>query len=124
MLILTGHDAGDGGLALEASFGSPRQPRAALADLPLGDELRHRAELVTTELATNALLHGAPPYLFRARYGNGHLHIEVEDSSSQLPEVTPVTTMRGRGLRIVDALSTRWGACPQGRGKVVWADLV
>lgn len=29
----------------------------------------------------------------------------------------------GRGLMIIDAVSTRWGACQAHNGKIVWAQI-
>jgi GAF domain-containing protein len=88
-------------------------------------EVVEAAELVVTELLTNALLHGCPP----VRVGVGisddgtTARLEVHDGSRALP-VRPrasVDAMTGRGLALVDALSEEWGVLPAGDGKVVWA---
>lgn len=100
-----------------------RQARAAIAQLVPDEELRQRAVLVVSELATNAVLHAEAPFVLRAWRRAGTLRVELEDCSPVLPTLAGETTMSGRGLRIVEALSSRWGARPQGVGKVVWAEL-
>lgn len=93
-------------------------------DLP-GDLIRH-AELVASELVTNAVRHGAPPLgLAVVAVGSG-IRIEVRDASP-LPPV-PLTVAHpaadgGRGLGIVDAVSARWGHYREGAGKCVWSEL-
>ena len=83
------------------------------------------AELVATELLTNALLHGRPPVRLTVRCGDGTARIEVHDASSALPvrprETEDATT--GRGLALVQALARRWGTVPADVGKLVWAEL-
>ena len=85
------------------------------------------AELVMTELLTNALLHGAAPVRVAVGVsGDGRAaRLEVHDGSLALP-VRPRPSddaMTGRGLALVDALAADWGVLPSGAGKVVWAEL-
>jgi hypothetical protein len=51
--------------------------------------------------------------------------VEVRDESPKQPQLRPVdpSSARGRGMQLVQALSARWGTAPDGRGKVVWAEL-
>ncbi|MCA1710607.1 MAG: SpoIIE family protein phosphatase [Actinobacteria bacterium] len=98
--------------------------RSALAEqLP---HLSADAELVVTELVTNARLHGMPPITLRLRELPGKVRIEVEDRGRSVP-VQPrqrTDTMTGRGLALVAAVCDGWGVEPgEGGGKVVWADL-
>lgn len=88
-------------------------------------ELADDAELVVSELLTNALLHGEPPVTVRVRAAEV-IRIEVHDTGRSAPIVLPRNTeaMTGRGLALVSALATSWGVegDPAG-GKVVWAEL-
>jgi hypothetical protein len=40
-----------------------------------------------------------------------------------VPRIAEPDALNGRGLVIVEALSTRWGWEPRDGGKVVWAEL-
>lgn len=85
--------------------------------------------VVTSELVTNAVLHGRDPLEIHLEVEDNRLHLEVVDCGSGPPDPTalmPGTGSRGgRGLPIVDSLTERWGACRDARGRtMVWADLV
>nr|WP_316526208.1 ATP-binding protein [Kitasatospora sp. K002] len=85
-------------------------------------------ELLTGELVANAVRHAAGRTIgLHVSRKPGWLRVEVRDSSRALPcmiiaEVNAVNE-RGRGLRIVDDLSDRWGADLLPRGKGVWFEL-
>lgn len=92
------------------------------------DDLLECAELGTSELVTNALLHGAPPLTVRVRGTREHPRVEVRDGSLDLPQL-PTTTDAdeddllltfGRGLSIVARCSTAWGVDLEEDGKIVW----
>lgn len=85
------------------------------------------AELVTSELISNAVRHGGPPIELGLRVAARWCRIEVSDGSG-----TPLPASRrrpaldelgGRGLLILDALSSRWGVQPLPAGKRVWVEL-
>jgi len=80
------------------------------------------AELVVSELVTNALLHGRGDVGLRLHTDGGGLRIEVEDGSPGPPQVAQgrAPGHGGYGLRIVQRLSS-WGWYPTRIGKVVWA---
>lgn len=87
------------------------------------------AEMGTSELVTNALLHGAPPIRVRVRGTHEHPRVEVIDGSREppvLPGSEPLTDdddfllTFGRGLDIVARCSDAWGAEIEEDGKVVW----
>jgi len=81
-------------------------------------------EVVVTELATNALCHGAGSRTVIISASRYHLHIAVRDESVEVPHVrTAGDDEHGRGLRIVEALSSAWGSTPTRDGKVVWATV-
>ena len=82
------------------------------------------AGLVTSELASNAVRHAATPFEVLVDLAGGHVRIEVRDGSERLPRREGATGgATGRGLVVVDRLSSAWGSAPTGRGKVVWAEL-
>lgn len=99
--------------------------RAAMAGRP--DELVSDAELVVSELVTNALLHaaGADVEVSVVPRPRG-VTVEVRDEGLELPVSGVVSdeAMTGRGLKLVAALASRWGVrAADPRGKVVWATL-
>ena len=83
------------------------------------------AELLTSELVTNAVLHARTPYDVRVSLDGGHLAIEVRDCNSHLPRQRhyrrDATT--GRGLLLVSELCSDWGVREVDDGKVVWAHV-
>ena len=89
-----------------------------------GDGVIDRAELLADELVTNAALH-ARTSLRLELYGD-LLHVAVHDASPRLLRLVPDDphSEAGRGLRLVERLSTAWGVHqrPDG-GIVVWCTL-
>ena len=79
--------------------------------------------LVASELVTNALLHGHGAPVVRLLEEADRVRIEVCDDSPLLPVSHRVTPTSGLGLRVVEQLSSAWGASRRGRGKVVWCEL-
>jgi anti-sigma regulatory factor (Ser/Thr protein kinase) len=79
--------------------------------------------LVVSELVTNALLHGHGTPVVRLLEESDRIRIEVCDDSPLLPVSHRVTPLSGLGLRVVEQLSSAWGASRRGRGKVVWCEL-
>ena len=84
------------------------------------------AELVTSELATNAVEHSGRTFTVALEDLGHGVHIAVGDSADRLPvqrDSSPVD-VSGRGMQIVDALSDAWGTTPvPDDGKLVWCDL-
>jgi len=113
--------------ASRRSAGTARQVVAATVDAWGLGALGADAQLVVSELVSNALLHapGAETHELQiVRHGTG-IRLSVADGSSTGPALRPPDDGRpgGRGLRIVEALTTAWGHEPQPDGKRVWADL-
>lgn len=86
------------------------------------------AELVVSELVTNALLHTGSPATLTLRHdlGESLLCVGVEDTSTQHPQPreTADDATGGRGMQIVQMVAERWWVAPRGDGKTVWADLL
>ncbi|MFI5530496.1 ATP-binding protein [Kitasatospora sp. NPDC051853] len=102
-----------------------RRLRAAL-DLWGVPELADTAELLTSELVTNALLHTERGAVLDAVLSpEQRLRIEVQDGTTRLPgrRAASETATSGRGLQLVEALADDWGVQLRGDGKVTWFEL-
>ena len=92
-----------------------------------GEEDGEVAVLLTSELVTNAILHGHGPLELRAHTEGSALRIEVRDQEPASPPVlrsdADLTEIGGRGLQLVDTLADRWGWSAEPEGKVVWFEL-
>jgi len=88
-----------------------------------GEENVEDIVLVVSELVTNALLHGHGTPVVRLLDEGSRVRVEVCDDSPLLPVSHRVTPTSGLGLRVVEQLSSAWGASRRGRGKVVWCEL-
>jgi signal transduction histidine kinase len=89
--------------------------------------LREDTVLLSSELVTNAIRHGRGDVTVRLWPGPDRVRLEVSDDSPVPPMVreSDVASEAGRGMAIVDALSTQWGATPPAvrGGKTVWVEL-
>lgn len=91
-------------------------------------DLAECAELGTSELVTNALLHARGPVQVRVRGTRDHPRVEVRDASAEPPSLPQpmgenddeLLPTFGRGLAIVARCAQAWGAEVEGDGKVVW----
>ncbi len=83
------------------------------------------ALVCTDELVTNAIVHVCSDIDVVVRRRGGVIRVEVYDRSIRPPlrQVHPVDAERGRGLAIVEALSSRWGVTPTSTGKLVWFEV-
>ena len=82
--------------------------------------------LVVTELVANAVRHaGTDIEIYVAPVGRG-IRVEVRDGSTRplRPRAALSSDEGGRGLLLVDALSTRYGVDGDAHGKRVWVELV
>ena len=88
--------------------------REASQDTGVGPEDRWRAEMIVTELVTNAVKHGpGGPVELALHAGGSGVRGEVRDPGSGIRKQQLVkrraTEEGGRGLFLVDALSDSWG---------------
>ncbi|RKT07751.1 histidine kinase-like protein [Streptomyces sp. 3211.6] len=88
------------------------------------EELSFTAELVLSELITNAIRYGNEPMRVRL-LNDRNLICEVSDGSSTSPHLryAATTDEGGRGLFLVAQYAERWGTRYTERGKVIWAEL-
>ncbi len=95
----------------------------AISDSP--SDLRDAAVLVAGELVTNAVVHGGGWFLLQIDATRERLRVEVTDPLAAQPRLLELTGDRehGRGIAIVDALATKWGADHLGSHKVVWFEI-
>ncbi|MBE7188013.1 SpoIIE family protein phosphatase [Jatrophihabitans endophyticus] len=94
----------------------------------LDTTVRENAELLVSELATNALRYGAPPVLLDVRIVGRGIAVTVTDSGPDRPVLADgrpdPTRPSGRGMLIVAALADDWGVTPRPNGgKGVWFEL-
>src|SRR5262249_13783027 len=94
-----------------------------LAHLP-GDTCEI-AELLVSELVTNAVKYGKSPVWLLVELRPGLVHVSVSDASTLLPgrHEADLEAEGGRGLFILDALAGSWGAVAVDSGKYLWFDL-
>lgn len=88
-------------------------------------DLVEAAELVVTEIVTNALVHAGTAIGLDSRLHHDGLRVEVSDGSPALPQVRHHGDLAGtgRGLRLVSSTTDRWGVERHERGKTVWFEL-
>ncbi|MGW4601161.1 SpoIIE family protein phosphatase, partial [Streptomyces sp. NPDC004457] len=88
-------------------------------------EATFTAELVVSELVTNAIRYGARPIRLRLIHDATTLICEVSDTSHTAPHLRRAKTFDegGRGLLLVAQLTQRWGSRHTPEGKTIWAEL-
>ncbi|TVZ90118.1 SpoIIE family protein phosphatase [Streptomyces sp. BK340] len=88
-------------------------------------EVGFTAELVVSELVTNAIRYGAHPIRLRLIHDPVTLIVEVSDTSHTAPHLRRAKTFDegGRGLLLVAQLTQRWGSRHTAEGKTIWAEL-
>jgi anti-sigma regulatory factor (Ser/Thr protein kinase) len=89
------------------------------------EPLAEVAELLVSELVTNALRHARGPIELTALMLDHVLTLAVSDTDQPLPRLRKAKDADegGRGLQLVAMLAARWGSRPTAEGKVVWCDL-
>ncbi|MFG3206856.1 ATP-binding protein [Streptomyces sp. NPDC048192] len=98
---------------------------------PYDSDQNRTAQLLVSELASNAVTHGRVPgrdFELRLRLlpQEDTLRIEVSDArGDRAPRLRDGGTEdeHGRGLVVVLVLSARWGVTERTVGKTVWAEL-
>lgn len=96
----------------------------------LGREDVESAALLVSELVTNAVVHAGTEVEVQLSLDGRVLRLRVADGDTRPPVPRRAVSdelSTGRGLRLLEVLSTRWGveatAPPEPRGKAVWCEL-
>ena len=89
------------------------------------DDLGSTAQVVASELATNAVQHAQSPFCLSISRSSAAIGIEVRDTSFEPPEHLREDARHagGRGVRLIAALSCAWGTRDEVDGKTVWAEV-
>lgn len=111
---------------LRAPARARRSVQAVIAGSQLSEEAQAQLVLITSELVTNAIVHGAEPVTLTVTCDAAHITVEVADGD---PRADPVrfrdfdgpSGYGGRGLRLVAALTEAWGVRTEASSKTVWA---
>lgn len=113
----------------ESVAGARRLTRARLDLWQLDADAHESAILIVSELVTNAVVHTmSARVVCELRCLDRRLRIAVQDQGHQPggPQLCRTADdEHGRGLLLVDAMSSSWGsrdAC-NGSGRIVWAEL-
>ena len=90
-------------------------------------ELAETMALLVSELVSNVVLHARTPCSLTIDGDDGRIRVEVQDGSDRLPGVngrTDPLAQSGRGMQLVDGLSSAHGVEPDPLGgKRVWFEL-
>jgi serine phosphatase RsbU (regulator of sigma subunit)/anti-sigma regulatory factor (Ser/Thr protein kinase) len=99
--------------------------REQMTTWELPEDLIFSAELLVSELVTNAVRYGDGPVELRLLRDHT-LVCEVEDTAPAMPRKRRANAEDegGRGLQVVAEVAERWGSRRTADGKVVWAELM
>ncbi|MFD8525610.1 ATP-binding protein [Streptomyces capillispiralis] len=96
---------------------------------PIPGECREAIRLLVSELVTNAVLHGQAPIGLKLSHERNlpqsRLRIEVSDRSPGHVRARAASEQDecGRGMKLIDALTERWGEDSLSSGKRVWCEV-
>jgi anti-sigma regulatory factor (Ser/Thr protein kinase) len=121
-------------LQLVPALRAPRAARAFVAETLTAWDIQAEdvdaAQLVVSELVTNAALHSpeSATISLDLRLTDGAVRVLVTDGGLDEPELRahsdPATAESGRGVRLVEAFTEQWGTETHGDdGKTVWCEL-
>lgn len=89
-------------------------------------DLVETATLCASEIVTNAVVHAGTPVTLDIQLLPDRVRVEVCDGGAAPPERVEAQfdDVHGRGVAIVELLSTGWGVQPRTGGKCVWFELL
>jgi anti-sigma regulatory factor (Ser/Thr protein kinase) len=115
------------GHALPRSRRSPSMAREIVRDRLAGlpRSTVETAEMLASELVTNAVLHARSMLVLHVELVGNWLWVGVEDLSSEYPFPRPLSpeAIDGRGLLLLGELASAWGWDRTPVGKQVWFEL-
>ncbi len=82
--------------------------------------------LLVSELATNAVLHARSDFAVTVVVLPDRVRVEVFDRNSRLPSfaIVPPDAYSGRGLMLIQAMSSAWGVdAHSDDGKTIWFEV-
>jgi len=100
-----------------------RLARRWASDAGVSGRVLSDLELVVTELVSNAIRHGLPPYELELRLIAGAIRVEVSDALPLRAQPRTPPEPDGFGLGIVNACASHWGADALPTGKLVWVEI-
>jgi serine/threonine-protein kinase RsbW len=108
---------------------SVRQARVFTAGV-LGDDgveasVIELAVLLVSELVTNATVHAQSKFRVTVHVDTHWVRVEVDDEGPGEPQLrrSMPSQLKGRGLAVVDRLSTDWGTDRHHGHKTVWFEI-
>jgi anti-sigma regulatory factor (Ser/Thr protein kinase) len=103
---------------------SVRKARTFVANVfsQASEEERDRAVLITSELATNAVIHADSDFTVTTTASAAEIHVAITDTGGAVPllQSPDQSQLHGRGLLITNSLADRWGVEIQSGGTTVW----
>jgi anti-sigma regulatory factor (Ser/Thr protein kinase) len=111
--------------SLPAEAGSARAARhfvtRTLRDWDIAN-VEDSVVLLVSELVTNAVLHARSALVLLLDRTDTHLRVAVRDRSPVLPQQRRyrLDAATGRGLGLVDLMSSDWGVVAESDGKEIW----
>jgi anti-sigma regulatory factor (Ser/Thr protein kinase) len=109
------------------SVGAARRfVRDVLMSRQIADGVVSTVELLTSEVVTNAIVHGGSGPQLVVQLGDGVVRVAVRDMSPELPvrRLGRIDDSSGRGVVIVEELASAWGVEQErGGGKQVWFEV-
>ncbi len=118
---------------LPCDVGTPAAARQLVREMcpqwQVDEQSQYTAQFVVSELVANAVEHACTGVGLTLERGPHGLRIAVRDSSpvgfpGPLERSTdPLGQVRGRGLELVESLTTAWGVDVQPDGNTVWAEI-
>jgi PAS domain S-box-containing protein len=107
---------------------SVREARRLVRETLVGaerDDLVETAELLVSELVTNALVHAGTSIDVGLLFVDDGLRVEVTDGSPHGPSVRDYGTSAGtgRGLMLLEEMADDWGVVADDPGKTVWCQI-
>ena len=95
-----------------------------LTEWGLGD-LTDAAQLLTSEVVTNSLLHARSPIRLTVEQTQAGVRVAVTDGSTVVPAMRPKSqsATTGRGLQLLTRLADEWNTEIAEGGKTVWFTL-